>query len=90
LSKAEKDGMVKLRKVTSEAVKKGYRVVGLTASGPEEQQRISEEFVLTFDFFFCDETALKTIVRSSPAILKLNRGTILQKLHWNDIEDLKL
>jgi uncharacterized membrane protein YphA (DoxX/SURF4 family) len=90
LSKAEKDGMIKLRKLTSEAIKKGYRVVGLTASGPEEQQRISEEFVLTFDFFFCDETALKTIVRSSPAILKLNRGTILQKLHWNDIEDLKL
>jgi uncharacterized membrane protein YphA (DoxX/SURF4 family) len=90
LSKAETDGLIKLPITINEATKKGYRVVGLTASGPEELQRISEEFGLKFEFFFCDETALKTIVRSSPAILKLNKGTILQKLHWNDIEDLKL
>ena len=90
LSKAETDGLIKLPQTVSEAIKKGYRVVGLTASGPEEQQRISEEFGLTFEFFFCDETALKTIVRSSPAILELDKGTILQKLHWNDFENLKL
>ena len=90
LSKAETDGLIKLPQTISEANKKGYRVVGLTASGPDEQRSISEEYGLTFEFFFCDETALKTIVRSSPAILRLNKGTILQKLHWNDIEDLKL
>ena len=41
------------------------------------------------DFFFCDETALKTIVRSNPAVLKINNGTINEKFHWNDFSDLK-
>lgn len=90
LLKAETEGLKKLQYTANEAVKKGYRVIGITASGPEEQQRISHEYGFTFEFFFCDETALKTIVRSSPAILELNKGTIKQKLHWNDIDDLQL
>lgn len=90
LAKAEADGLNKLKFTAKQAVKKGYKVIGLTASGPEEQLLISEKYGLDFDFYFCDETALKTIVRSNPGILKLNKGTILQKLHWNDLEDLKL
>ncbi|MGY8916056.1 MAG: DoxX family protein, partial [Flavobacteriales bacterium] len=35
------------------------------------------------------ETALKTIVRSNPAVLLLNRGTIVQKVHYKDLGDLK-
>jgi len=35
-------------------------------------------------------TTLKTIVRSNPGILELQRGTIMQKLHWNDASKLKL
>ncbi len=90
LAKAEADGLNKLKFTAKQAVKKGYKVIGLTASGPEEQQFMSEQYGLNFDFYFCDETALKTIVRSNPGILELNKGTILQKLHWNDLEDLKL
>ncbi len=90
LAKAEKDGLNKLKGMANEALEKGYKVIGLTASGSEEQQLISEQYGLVFDFYFCDETALKTIVRSNPGILKLNKGTVIQKLHWNDLEDLKL
>jgi hypothetical protein len=35
-------------------------------------------------------TTLKTIVRSNPGILELQKGTIMQKLHWNDASELKL
>jgi uncharacterized membrane protein YphA (DoxX/SURF4 family) len=90
LIKAERNGMIKLRQVHEEAREKGYRVIGLTASGPDEQERLSSEFGLSFQFYFCDETALKTIVRSNPAVLVISKGTILEKLHWNDLEDLKL
>ncbi len=90
LAKAEADGLNKLKSVAGLAVKKGYKVIGLTASGPEEQLQMSKQNGLDFNFYFCDETALKTIVRSNPGILELNKGTILQKLHWNDLEDLKL
>jgi hypothetical protein len=33
---------------------------------------------------------LKTIERANPSIVVLENGTILQKVHHNDISDLKL
>jgi uncharacterized membrane protein YphA (DoxX/SURF4 family) len=90
LARAETDGLNKLKAMASMAKDKGYKVIGLTASGSEEQKQVSKQYGLNFDFYFCDETALKTIVRSNPGILELDKGTIKQKLHWNDLEDLKL
>ncbi len=88
LAKAKEKGMQNLSDTAQKAKDEGYRVIGLTASGPEEQQQIASDYGLDIDFFFCDETALKTIVRSNPGILELDKGTILQKLHFNDIDEL--
>ena len=90
LDKAEAKGLKAIKEVADQAIKNGYEVIGLTATGPEEQQLFREAYKLNFDFYFCDETALKTIVRSNPAILKLEKGTILQKLHFNDVDELQL
>ncbi len=90
LEKAEVNGLKKLKTMADEAGKKGFNVIGLTASGEDIQQEIKTEYDLNFDFYFCDETALKTIVRSNPGILKLNKGTVIQKLHWKDLDDLNL
>ncbi|MEJ2113363.1 MAG: DoxX family protein [Flavobacteriaceae bacterium] len=90
LEHAEKDGLAKLKSVSDKAIAKNYTVIGLTASGEEMKQKIKEEYNLNFDFYLCDEKALKTIVRSNPGVLELNKGTVMQKVHWNDIEDLKL
>ncbi len=90
LSKAESEGLAKLQQVKNEAINKGYSVIGLTATGPTEQEAFSKRNGFDFSFYFCDETALKTIARSNPAILKLKKGTITQKLHWNDIDELNL
>jgi hypothetical protein len=38
----------------------------------------------------CDEKVLKTIVRANPGVVVLEKGTVTQKVHWNDIDDLKL
>jgi uncharacterized membrane protein YphA (DoxX/SURF4 family) len=90
LEKASKAGLNQLNEISNNAKAKGYRVIGLTASGPDEQQQFSKEYGLEFEFFFCDETALKTITRSNPGLLDLNKGTIVQKLHYNDLDDLIL
>lgn len=90
LESANGDGLEAVKIVTDKAIKNNYKVIGLTATGPEEQQKINEKYGLNFDFYFCDETALKTIVRSNPGVLKLNKGTILQKLHYNDFDELQL
>jgi uncharacterized membrane protein YphA (DoxX/SURF4 family) len=90
LETAEKEGLLKLKAISDEALKKGFTVIGLSASGEDVKNRIKQEYDLEFEFFICDEKALKTVVRSNPGALQLEKGTIQQKVHWNDIEDLEL
>ncbi|MFT5215421.1 MAG: putative membrane protein YphA (DoxX/SURF4 family)/peroxiredoxin [Glaciecola sp.] len=90
LDTAEKDGMKKLKSLSDEAIKQGYTVIGLTSSGTDAIQRIKEEYKLNFDFYLCDEKALKTVVRSNPGVLEIDNATVKQKRHWNDFEDFKL
>ncbi|MGE5943153.1 MAG: BT_3928 family protein [Flavobacteriales bacterium] len=90
LEHIDRDSLNELKKVTDEALKKGYTVIGLTASGADAKKNIKDTYHLGFDFYLCDEKALKTVVRSNPGILKLNKGTVMQKLHYNDMDDLEL
>lgn len=90
LKSAEKDGMAKLKSLSDEALKKGYTVIGMTTSDEATKQNIKSVYNLDFEFYLCDEKVLKTIVRSNPGVVILNKGTVMQKKHWNDIEDLKL
>ncbi|MEO6347009.1 MAG: BT_3928 family protein [Aquaticitalea sp.] len=89
LSKGEQAGVEKLKSMSDEALKKGYKVIGLTSSGGDAKTKFKLNHHLNFDFYLCDEKVLKTIVRANPGIVVLNKGTITQKVHWNDIEDLR-
>jgi len=90
LDKAEANGLQNLKAMADEAQKKGYTVIGLTASGEDKKQDIKKAYKLDFDFYLCDEKVLKTIVRANPGVLVLNKGTIIDKVHWNAIDDLEL
>ncbi len=90
LSKTETQAYYNIRKATEDAISNGYTVIGLTSSDPEANASFIEEYKLPFEFYFTDETALKTIIRANPGIMSLDKGTILQKLHWNDAQDLRL
>ena len=90
LDNTEIAGYSSVRARTNEALKNGYKVIGLSASSTDETEALAKQQVLNFKFYFCDMTALKTIVRSTPGILRLQKGTIMQKLHWNDIDQLEL
>ncbi|MGB7785527.1 MAG: BT_3928 family protein [Salinimicrobium sp.] len=89
LRRSEAPGLEKLSEVIEKAKKNGYKVIGLSASGEELKSEINEKYKLDLDWYFSDETALKTIIRSNPGIVKLRRGTIQQKVHWNDSEELE-
>ncbi|MCV9926771.1 DoxX family protein [Flavobacterium sp. LS1R49] len=90
LTLSEPSGMEKLEKLNQEAKAKGYKVIAMTASGQDEIAKAKEQYKLNVDFYFCDATTLKTIERANPSIVILNNGTITQKVHYNDIKDLKL
>ena len=84
LSKSEKQGLDKISAFINEAKKSGYKVLGLSASGEEDIISVVNAYDLGIEFYFCDETALKTMIRSNPGIIHLEKGVITQKLHWFD------
>ena len=86
---ADQNGMKKLEKLNKEAKAKGYKVVGMTASTPEQIAATKKQFGFTFDFYFCDAITVKTIERANPSLILLEKGTVKQKLHHNDSADLK-
>ena len=90
ISKTNSDAIVGLKETVELAVINDYKVIGLTASGEIDVNSFESENDIDIDFYFCDETALKTIVRSNPAAIKLHEGTIIQKTHWVDFQALNL
>lgn len=90
LLNTEQEGYYNLRNLTQEAIKKGYKVIGLSSSAQAETETFVKDFKLPFEFYFTDETVLKTIIRANPGIVSIHKGTIIQKLHYNDAQDIIL
>lgn len=90
LNVAQNEGFIAIKEATDSAIEKGYTVIGISASSTPETEKLAAKYDLDFKFYFCDMTALKTIIRSNPSIMSLEKGTILQKLHFNDVDQLKL
>lgn len=90
LKKANPKGLAELEAFAKTAKEKGYKVYGMTASPIEDIDKYRKENHITFDYYFCDATALKTVERGNPSIVVLHKGTIVDKKHWNDIDDVKL
>ena len=90
LRKTNEEVYSELKKSADEAASHGYKVIGMSASNTEQTGKLIKDHQLNFEFYFTDETTLKTIVRSNPGVLVLEKGTIKQKVHYNDLEDLEL
>ena len=88
MAKSNLEAFEDVAKVTAKAEHNGYKVIGMSASSSDMANKIVDTYGLDFEFYFTDETTLKTIVRSNPAILVLSKGTIQQKVHYNDFEEL--
>ena len=89
LATAEQEGMEKIKAISARAQQSGYEVIGLSASGDDDKAAVEKQYGLGVDFYVCDEKALKTVIRSNPGFLVLDKGTVMQKKHWNDAEDLE-
>lgn len=90
LKKSNEKGMKLLKDFHQKATEKGYLVIGMTSSNDDIIQEYKQKYGLTFDYYFCDATTLKTIERANPSIVVLEKGTITQKKHYNDIDEIVL
>ena len=90
LEKSDFKAFPNVKKAAENAIKKGYKVYGVSASFSDIIQLTKKKFNLPFEVLFCDETTLKTMIRANPGIMILNKGTIVDKKSWSDIDDLEL
>ena len=89
LSKSNFDISKEMINKSKAAAENGYKVIAITASGIDKQIEIKEKYGFEFDFYTCDETALKTIIRSNPGVLEIKSGTIVNKWHYNDFNKIR-
>ena len=89
-SKSYRKGFAEIKKIADQAINKGYNVYGVSASFEDDLILIQNNYDLPFNFLFCDETTLKTMIRANPGIMTLSKGTVTGKWNWNDIDDINL
>nr|BFF40055.1 DoxX family protein [Tenacibaculum mesophilum] len=90
LKKTEKEGIADVSKIAKQASEQGYEVYVLTASYIEDLAATQKEYGLPYTFGFCDETALKTVIRANPGIVTVKKGIISGKWNWTDADDVEL
>ena len=89
-SKSNEKGFIEIKEIADKAINKGYNVYGVSASFEDDLILIQNKYNLPFDFLFCDETTLKTMIRANPGVMTLSKGTVTGKWNWNDTSDIKL
>jgi len=90
LDKVDKNGFPNIKEISTKAKKKGYTVYGVSASFTDDLLAAQEKYKLPFEFLFCDETTLKTMIRANPGVMILNKGTVTQKKNWVDVDEIQL
>ncbi|APZ46416.1 DoxX family protein [Polaribacter reichenbachii] len=88
--KSDNDAFPEIKKISEEAIQKGYKVYGASASFSDIIDLTIKKYNLPFEVLFCDETTLKTMIRANPGIMILNNGTVTEKKNWTDIDDIEL
>jgi uncharacterized membrane protein YphA (DoxX/SURF4 family) len=89
LNKADKKGLERIGSFTKEALGRGYKVYGMTASAGEIVGKVKEEHRLPFEFYTTDDITLKTMIRSNPGLMLIKEGTVLGIWHHRNIPDKK-
>jgi len=80
----------KLKTLAEKAQKQGYLVYVLSASSMDDYNMLKEQYELSFEMLYCDETTLKTMIRANPGIMTLENGTVTGKWNWTDIEKIEI
>ena len=66
----------------------GISFYALCASSDENILAFTDKNNIEYPFYFTDETTLKTMIRSNPGLIYLQKGTIMGKWHHNDFPSL--
>lgn len=84
LTKSNKAIQEKVNALAAACQKNDFEFFGITSTIATETDKFRHEHQNSFPFYFCDGTALKTIIRSNPGLVLLKQGTVVDMWHHND------
>ncbi len=79
----------KLNSIASKGEAYQIRTLGVTASSAQDVESFRHESNAMFEFYYCDATVLKTMIRANPGLILMKKGTVINKWHFNDIPDFE-
>lgn len=62
----------------------GWEMMALTNATAEQGLAFKSEHQVPYDFYTCDQTELKIVVRSNPGLVLVKQGEVLAKWAWRD------
>ena len=84
LSKTSIIGAEAAERLYQNALANGEKFYALTASTDNEVQEFIRKTGVNYPFCKTDPITLKTIVRSNPGLIVIQKGTIVEKSHWRE------
>ncbi len=84
IKKSDEKAQNKINDFVALCQKAGVEFIGLTGSAAKETDVFRHEHNSMFEYYTCDETALKTMIRSNPGLMLLKKGTVTAMWHYND------
>lgn len=81
VKKANVKSLKRLNEIANKWTEDGHGFYAVTASTPEEAEAFRHEHQLNFDFYYGDNTNLKSIIRSNPGLL-LFKDSCVVKDQW--------
>lgn len=84
LNKADRKVQPQINDLVAKCQAKDIEFFGITSTVVAETEKFRTENKNTFPFYYCDGTALKTIIRSNPGLVLLKNGTVIDMWHYND------
>jgi uncharacterized membrane protein YphA (DoxX/SURF4 family) len=87
IHKSNVDVQSKINEFAESARKAEVPFFGITSSSPADTDKFRHEHQSMFDYYYCDATTLKTIIRSNPGLVLLKNGTVIDMWHYNDWPD---
>jgi hypothetical protein len=89
LDKSSIKGFERMKILADEATQQGYTVVGITGTSLDRAEAYRHELGLGIPFYNLDAVPIKTINRSNPGLMLLEKGTILGKWHHRKVKSFE-
>jgi hypothetical protein len=87
LTKTNTDVQQKINAFVAECDKAGIPFFGMTSASFVDSDKFRHEHQNQFQYYNCDATTLKTIIRSNPGLVLLKKGTVEGMWHYNDFPE---